>query len=131
MYILCDHSPYKLKDLVTSHKTNRHNYIIPFVCRGHKPYYAHWGKGEVDMIGLDKGLLKPAWALEIKWSNRYHEKPTELKSLLSFCSENKLDTALVTTIDIKDQKEFKGVVLQYVPAATYAYNVGKNTLDRK
>ncbi len=95
------------------------------------PYYAHWGKGEVDMIGIDEGTLKPIWALEIKWSNRYVEKPNELKSLIDFCKSNKLSSALVTTIDTKTQREFKDVTLQYVPCATYAYNVGKNTLDKK
>ncbi|MFS4445442.1 ATP-binding protein [Maribacter sp. 2307UL18-2] len=95
------------------------------------PYYAHWGKGEVDMVGIDEGTLQPIWALEIKWSNRYAEKPSELKSLIDFCNSNKLTSALVTTIDVKAQKEFQGVTLQYVPCATYAYNVGKNTLDKK
>lgn len=95
------------------------------------PYYARWGKGEVDMVGIDNGSLKPIWALEIKWSNRYLEKPNELKSLIDFCNTNELETALVTTIDEKEQKEYSGVHLQFVPCATYAYNVGKNTLDRK
>ena len=96
-----------------------------------KPYYAHWGKGEVDMVGLDDGSLKPAWALEIKWSNRYVEKPNELKSLIDFCITNKLESALVTTIDAKIQTEYRGIQLQFVPCATYAYNVGKNTLGKK
>jgi hypothetical protein len=95
------------------------------------PYYAHWGKGEVDMVGIDEGSLKPIWALEIKWSNRYFEKPNELKSLLDFCNSNKLASGLVSTIDLKAQKEFQGVTLQFVPCATYAYIVGKNTLERK
>lgn len=95
------------------------------------PYYAHWGKGEVDMVGIDDGTLKPVWALEIKWSNRYAEKPNELKSLIAFCTKNRLSSALVTTIDKKEQQVYKGITLQYVPCATYAYNVGKNTLDTK
>jgi len=95
------------------------------------PYYARWGKGEVDMVGIDEGTLQPIWALEIKWSNRYAEKPNDLKSLIDFCLSNKLTSALVTTIDVKAQKEFQGVTLQYVPCATYAYNVGRNTLDKK
>lgn len=95
------------------------------------PYYAHWGKGEVDMVGVDDGSLKPVWALEIKWSNRYIEKPAELSSLIDFCIKNKLSSALVTSIDVKTEQEYQGVRLQYVPCATYAYNVGKNTLDKK
>ena len=95
------------------------------------PYYAHWGKGEVDMVGVDDGSLKPVWALEIKWSNRYVDKPSELASLIDFCTTNKLSSALVTTIDKKKQQFYKDITLQYVPCATYAYNVGKNTLDQK
>lgn len=95
------------------------------------PYYARWSKGEVDMVGIDDGTLKPTWALEIKWSNRYFDKPKELKSLTDFCNANALPSALVTTIDIKGRKNYKNIELQYVPCATYAYNVGKNTLDQK
>jgi len=95
------------------------------------PYYAHWGKGEVDMVGVDDGSLKPVWALEIKWSNRYVDKPSELASLIDFCTTNKLSSALVTTIDKKKQQFYKDITLQYVPCATYAYNVGKNTLDKR
>jgi predicted AAA+ superfamily ATPase len=95
------------------------------------PYYARWGKGEVDMVGVDDGSLKPIWALEIKWSNRYVEKPNELSSLIDFCTVNSLSSSLITSIDVKTQQEYKGVKLQFVPCATYAYNVGKNTLDKK
>ncbi len=96
-----------------------------------EPYYARWSKGEVDMVGIDDATLKPVWALEIKWSNRYFDKPGDLKSLLKFCKTNQLESALVTTIDIKDNKNVQDIDLQFVPGATYAYNVGKNTLDKK
>lgn len=96
-----------------------------------QPYYARWNKGEVDMVGIDDSTLKPIWALEIKWSNRYFDKSAELKSLLKFCKINKLESALVTTIDIKKNKMVQDVNIQFVPGATYAYNVGKNTLDKK
>ncbi|GMN06649.1 hypothetical protein MTsPCn5_20380 [Croceitalea sp. MTPC5] len=52
-------------------------------------------------------------------------------SNINFFNLNKPTSALVTAIDIKSQKEFHGVTLQYVLYATYAYNVGKNTLDKK
>ena len=35
------------------------------------PRYARWSTGEVDMVGLSDSNLKAAWALEIKWSNRF------------------------------------------------------------
>lgn len=94
------------------------------------PWYSRWQNGEVDMVGLDQ-RLRPAWALEIKWSNRYFEKPSDLKSLHKFCSENNLDTPIVTTIDKEGIIEFKGLKLQFYPAAAYAYTVGRNTIDQK
>lgn len=94
------------------------------------PYYARWDQGEVDMIGLNK-KLKPHWALEIKWSDRYPDKPNELKSLLSFCQKNKLESAMVTTIEKEEIKTFREIVLDFVPAAAYAYTVGSNTLRQK
>jgi len=95
------------------------------------PWYARWRTGEVDMVGLSPENLKPVWALEIKWTNRYYEKPSELKSLIHFCKQNKLETALVTTIDKEGIVETDGIRIQFVPASTYAYTIGINTLDRK
>ncbi len=95
------------------------------------PWYARWQNGEVDMVGLNDKNLKPLWALEIKWSNRYFEKPSELKSLVSFCKKCKLNSALVTTIDKEGEIEYDGIKLHFVPASTYAYIVGKNTLQIK
>lgn len=95
------------------------------------PYYARWTNGEVDMIGLNEKNLKPNWALEIKWTNRYFEAPNELKSLVQFCEENNLQEALVTSIDKEGLKEYKNIRLNYLPAAAYAYTVGKNTLEMK
>ena len=95
------------------------------------PWYARWQNGEVDMIGLSDRSLKPLWALEIKWSNRYYEKPSELKSLISFCKRCKLKTALVTSIDKEGVIEYEGIKLYFVPASAYAYTIGRNTLQRK
>ena len=94
------------------------------------PWYARWSNGEVDMVGLNK-TLHPVWALEIKWSNRYYEKPNDLKSLLKFCNENNLNSPIVSTIDKEGLKENKGLLIQFFPAASYAYTVGRNTLDKK
>lgn len=95
------------------------------------PWYARWNNGEVDMIGLDDKKLKPAWALEIKWSNAYFENPGKLKSLLQFCEKNNLDTAMVTTVDKEGQKIIGDIELNFVPASLYAYVVGNNTLEQK
>ncbi|HWV29169.1 MAG TPA: ATP-binding protein [Dyadobacter sp.] len=97
------------------------------------PWYARWTsgrtQGEVDMVGLDNKSLKPAWAVEVKWSNRYYERPEELKSLLQFCEKNNLKSALVTTIDKEGTIEKNGITLNFVPSSIYAYIVGVNTLE--
>lgn len=95
------------------------------------PRYARWSTGEVDMVGLSDSNLKAAWALEIKWSNRFFSNPKELKSLSKFCLENNLDHPIVTTIDKEGVKEFKGLTIQYLPSSAYAYTIGKNSLDMK
>ena len=98
-------------------------------------YYARWKsgrtEGEVDMIQLDEKKLRPSWCLEIKWSNRYVEKPHELKSLMEFCNKNNLNDALVTTIDKERKLEYSGINLNYYPASVYTYTVGANTLRMK
>lgn len=100
-----------------------------------EPWYARWTQGrfqgEVDMIGLSSHNAKPQWALEIKWSNRFYEKPAELKSLLSFCETNGLKSALVTTLDKSGINELKKLRIYYLPSAVYAYTVGNNTILQK
>ncbi|HYF67300.1 MAG TPA: ATP-binding protein [Ohtaekwangia sp.] len=93
------------------------------------PYYARWKSGEVDLVNISRKTNRPDWAVEIKWTNRYFEAPNELKSLVSFCRENELTQALVTSIDKSGIKEYNNIQIQYLPAAVYAYNVGKNTLE--
>lgn len=95
------------------------------------PWYARWSSGEVDMVGLSDATLKPLWALEIKWSNRYFDKPSGLKSLYKFCLENDLDNPVVTTINKEGKVPFKDKTFQFIPAAAYAYTVGRRTLEQK
>lgn len=97
--------------------------------------YARWkqgrNEGEVDLVHLDSLSQKPLWCLEIKWSNRYVEKPSELKSLLEFCDKNNLTSAIVTTIDKETQKNLNNLQILYFPAAVYAYAVGAITIMQK
>lgn len=95
------------------------------------PWYVRWSGGEVDMVGISDSTLKPLWALEIKWSNRYYNKPNALKSLYKFCTGIGLNYPIVTTIDKEGEKEYKELNIQFLPSSAYAYTVGKNSLDRK
>ena len=97
--------------------------------------YARWkmgrSEGEVDMVSVDSKTFKPQWCVEIKWSNRYYEMPQNLVSLLAFCKENRLTSALATTIVEQGNKLVDGIDITFLPAAVYAYNIGAITLNRK
>lgn len=94
------------------------------------PWYARWSTGEVDLVGLDPKSLRPSWALEIKWSDRYLTQVHELKSLLKFCTENSLKEAMVTSISGLEKIKYGDMVLHFIPASVYAYSVGADTLTR-
>lgn len=96
--------------------------------------YANWRinknkQGEVDIVGIDVARQKPQWAVEIKWSDRYAEKPGELESLLWYMPNNKLTDAIVTTQTLTNTTTLDSVVLHFMPAACYAYTVASNTLQ--
>ncbi|MBI1266203.1 MAG: AAA family ATPase [Cryomorphaceae bacterium] len=97
--------------------------------------YARWKdgrkEGEVDLVLVDDQKLKPLWAVEIKWSNRYLEKPLQLKSLIDFCGTNELQYALVTSIDQSGTTKTDPLKITFLPAAIYAYNIGDITLKKK
>lgn len=97
--------------------------------------YARWkdgrNEGEVDLVLVDERNFKPVWGVEIKWSNRYFEKPSELKSLVQFCNANGIQKALVTTLDQSGVKEVNSIKFTFIPAAVYTYNIGDITLKMK
>ena len=97
--------------------------------------YASWRQGrkelgEVDIIGINRGRCKADWAVEVKWTDRYYENPSELRSLHSFMEANRLTQALVTTLSQSGLKDMPWGGLQFMPSACYAYIVGRNTLSR-
>ncbi len=97
--------------------------------------YARWkegrNEGEVDLVLVDDKKYKPQWGVEIKWSNRYFEKPNELKSLIRFCKSNNFKNALVTSIDQLGIKQIEGLLFSFLPASIYSYNIGDITLKMK
>jgi len=97
--------------------------------------YARWKEGrtegEVDLVLVDDKKYKPLWGVEIKWSNRYFEKPNDLKSLIHFCQSNSFQKALVTSIDQIGVKEIDSIKLSFLPASIYSYNIGDITLKMK
>ena len=93
-------------------------------------HYARWGNGEVDMVYLGPDQ-RVTWAMETKWSDRYFEKPNELKSLCSFCHANNIDRAAVTSISKEGVELYKNIKFIFRPAALHAYMVGANLIMNK
>lgn len=95
-----------------------------------KLYYARWKKGEVDIVSLD-GELKTSWVVEVKWSDRYFEKTSELKSLNEFLSTQPLENVLVTTITKTGHKMINNTKCEFEPASLYCYKLGYNIVNSK
>ena len=81
--------------------------------------------GEVDLVYLDE-KQKPAWAVEVKWSDRSYERPEELSGLLRFCRSNGLREVVVTTRSKSGRREVDRVVLHFVPTSLYTYEIDRN-----
>ena len=94
-------------------------------------YYARWPDGEVDMVSIDPKKQKAAWAVEVKWSDRYCEKPGELKNVINFCHSNGLKDVLVTSRSQTMFCEVSDVQIEFQPASLYCYIVGFNLIHNK
>jgi hypothetical protein len=90
-------------------------------------YYARWDDGEVDIVTLGSNQ-KVNWAVEVKWSDRYCDNVSELRSVLSFCRSNHLSHILVTSRTKTLTCEEQGITIQFLPASVYCYTVGYNLI---
>lgn len=105
--------------------------VAQWLHRGTVPlHFAAWKGGEVDLVMVNPDQ-KPRWVVEVKWSNQYIQSPGKLKSLIKFCKENSLDKAWVTSIDQFAQMYSQGLILLFIPAASYCFYVGRNSLADK
>ena len=91
-------------------------------------HYARWNDGEVDLVMLG-AEQKPAWVGEVKWSDRFCDRPEELRSLTDFCRANSVVEALVTSKTQSIKRTIGGVQLNFVPASIYCYTVGFNLIQ--
>jgi predicted AAA+ superfamily ATPase len=88
-------------------------------------HYARWGTddNEVDLIESSQAF-KPVAALEIKWSDRYADKPEALKGLMKFVRSNRLPRAWATTRSQIRQQMIDGSEIRQWPAAVLAFHYG-------
>jgi predicted AAA+ superfamily ATPase len=88
--------------------------------------YARWKRGEIDIVYQDLKSQNPLWAVEVKWSDRMANKPSELSEAIVFLQKNGLGRLSVTTKTKSKQIVLDGVEIEFSPTSLYAYTVGKN-----
>jgi predicted AAA+ superfamily ATPase len=91
-------------------------------------HYARWRDGEIDIIKLT-GNQRVAWAVEVKWSDRYGGRIELLNSALQFCHQNNLREILVTTKTERSEFTHKHCRFELIPASEYCYTVGRNIIE--
>lgn len=92
--------------------------------------YARWGAGdgEVDLVESSPAL-KPITALEIKWSDRYVDKPLLLKGLTKFARKNHLPLVWATTRSKFGSSMIDGSEIRQWPAAVLAFHYGARAVQ--
>ena len=92
--------------------------------------YARWGSDdcEVDLVESSQAL-KPVAALEIKWSDKYADKPEALKGLMKFVRGNGLPLAWATTRSLVRQQSIDGAEIRQWPAAALAFHYGVRAVE--
>ncbi len=88
-------------------------------------HYARWQNGEVDIVSLD-AQQKASWVAEVKWSDRFCDRPEELTGLIEFCIKNKIGNCLVTSRTRAMRADVQGIQMRFIPASVYSYTVGYN-----
>ena len=98
--------------------------------------YARWKQGradlEVDLVRIDAARLKPLWAYEIKWSDRYAgDRSAELRGLVELAKKHAdIRRPLgATTKTLTCVTEVDGVEIKHFPCALHCYQVGKNVAE--
>ncbi len=93
-------------------------------------HYARWSRGEIDIVGLtaDQQL---DFAVEVKWSDRFADKPTRLGPQLEFCQKNNLADLVVTSRTRIRFEKLMNVQMVFWPAALYCYAVGRTVINQQ
>jgi len=87
--------------------------------------YARWGAKnyEVDLVESTPAL-KPVYALEIKWSDRYAKRPEDMTGLIKFAQHNHLPSAWATTRSVARKHKIGQCEIFQCPAAVLAFLYG-------
>jgi uncharacterized protein len=91
--------------------------------------YARWGADDCE-VDLVESLpsLKPFAALEIKWSDKYVDKPDSLKGLVRFVRNNNLPLGWATTRSKFAKSTIGSSEIRQWPAAALAFHYGASAV---
>ena len=98
-------------------------------------HYARWKSGrkdlEVDLVRIDPATLRPTWAYEIKWSDRFIDQPGELRGLIELAKSKREFPVHVgaTTRTKHSLSEIDGITIRHFPCALHCYQIGKNLTE--
>ena len=92
--------------------------------------YARWGNDdcEVDLVESSQAL-RPTAALEIKWSDKFANRPEGLKALMKFARGNRLPVAWATTRSLVRQQSLGNLEVRQWPAAALAFHYGVRAVE--
>jgi predicted AAA+ superfamily ATPase len=97
---------------------------------GHPLHYARWKGGEIDIVNIEHES-ENNWAVEVKWSDIFFDRPLDLKNVFQFCHANNLREIAVTTLTKCGKQTLNNVDINFVPTSLYCYTVGYNLLKAK
>lgn len=94
-----------------------------------EPYYARWKNGEVDLVIMDSAGIRPAEAIEIKWSNKPVENPSKIKGLLGFGRKHGIaDPGALTCCTLSQfvSRTYKDISVLFFPVSLTCFSLGKS-----
>ncbi len=115
------------KDLEALAETAIYSQLIIYE-GGYPSYkYARWNrggsKGEVDLVHVTITGEAIA-ALEIKWSDRFANGEGKPKSLISFCRDNNLKTAIMTSKNVFSETKHGELSIMHFPTSYLCFALG-------
>jgi len=93
-------------------------------------HYARWKGGEIDIVSIHPDK-ETSWAVEVKYSDRFYDRPSDLKNVFQFCATNKLQQIAITTRKKSGIKVINNLELEFVPTSLYCYTIGRNLIRGK
>lgn len=114
----------------------------------HSPFfgdlaYARWKRGgrskeqqdaycEVDLVRWNDGSNQPTECTEVKWSDRFVDRPEQLEGLVEFCRKNPGALRVEATTRSKTAStRVADIAIRQIPSALKCYAIGRDALETR